>query len=1379
MTTTSVRGRPVVDHDAGRPSGPPLRLRLFAICAALATLVFSQSSGMVSADTKIDLLVDPLRLLSRSLSLWDPNGASGQLQNQAYGYLFPIGPFYLGGHAIGLAPWVVQRGWQSALVVAAFLGVVRLSRLLGVSAFWPKVAAGLAYSLAPRMLSELGSISSELMPVAALPWVLIPLVQGAYGGSPRKAAARSGVALLFAGGVNAAATLAILPAPALWLLTRAPGRRRRALTAWWVLAVALACLWWAIPLVLLGRYSPPFLDWIEPSSVTTSVTNLLSVVRGVDHWEMYLGPGIWPAGWILVTVPAVILGTTLVAAGGIAGLSRRDLAHGLFLRSLLVLGVILLTLGHTGGVGPALSDQMRSLLDGPLNAFRNIHKFDPLVRLPLALGLGHLMARVRVPTVIRVRVGRRPVELAARPLAYAVVIMLGVLAAAPAITGRVMPSPRTTVEASWWVKTADWLAAHHGAGRALVVPGAPRPVYVWGSTVDDALQPVAQSPWAVRDGIPLGQAGYIRLLDSIEQRLTAGRTDAALAPLLVRAGIHYVVVRNDLNAGASGATPLSVVHATITTSPGFVGVASFGTDVGWPQTPTQVFDGGAGGQRPAVEIYQVAGDAAPVTLTSANGAVAATGSADELGDLIRRGLNPATPVIFGSDAAASGQYATVVATDGIRRRNANFGHATSASATLTANETSHGERAAQDYLPSDPGALSTMRYGGGLVDVTASSSGADAGALLDPSRAHGPWSAIDGSPDTAWESSSIAGAPGQWIQVTLSAPIQASTVQLQFAPNLGGYPTRLAIRTDAGELVADVEPSSRLQPVRIPTGSTQSLRVTVLAATSGTRAAGISTLSIAGLGPTRTLVVPITQTPDILAFDTDPGQRGECITADGRPACEPSFVAAGEEDDNLDRAFNLPSARTYAASATVRVRGGPDLDALLDAGRPVSAAATSEESADPRVRPGAAVDGDPATSWVAAAGDQVPGLTLALAAPTSVERIDLVDDPRAPVGRPEQVRVSAGNLVVTTAVPTDGAIVLPRAVRTSTIRIDVLRTALRRSNVLSSGVVRVQPVGIAEVRINGVQRPVSSAPISVGCGGGLTLTVDDTVIPLSVQASRRAVLNGDAVAARVCGDSTISLAAGSHHVSLPEAALARPDSLTFTHAGASLASERPGTLAVHAWGSNKRSLEVETTAAAILLVHENFNGGWRASFAGRELTAVQVDGWEQGWRVPAGVHGTVSLEFAPQTGFVAGLIAGVIAIVALITLGFVGRGRDEDPSAGEGRAVSWQVWTALSVAAVLLVGWPGAVIAIVLWRLAATLGRIRVALSFWLGGLLVAGAGCAEAVSRAASNSSVAGSSWVQLVVATAVLFASSRTGTDLPAAVLRPPKRRSSGRST
>ena len=67
---------------------------------------------------------------------------------------------------------------------------------------------------------------------------------------------------------------------------------------------------------MLGRYSPPFLDWIESSAVTTSPNSLFAVLRGVDHWQAYLGPTTWPAGWILVVAPAAVFATAAVAAIG-------------------------------------------------------------------------------------------------------------------------------------------------------------------------------------------------------------------------------------------------------------------------------------------------------------------------------------------------------------------------------------------------------------------------------------------------------------------------------------------------------------------------------------------------------------------------------------------------------------------------------------------------------------------------------------------------------------------------------------------------------------------------------------------------------------------------------------------------------------------------------------------------------------------------------------------------------------------------------------------------------------------------------------------------------------------------------------------------------
>src|SRR6185436_17452293 len=140
------------------------RLREVAVCVALTALSFFQDPDLVVADSKIDMALNPVGWLARSMHLWDPAGSFGQLQNQAYGYLWPIGPFFAGGALMGIPGWVMQRLWWALLMCVAFTGVIRLANRLGIGTPMTRMVAGIAFALSPRILTEVGALSIEAWP---------------------------------------------------------------------------------------------------------------------------------------------------------------------------------------------------------------------------------------------------------------------------------------------------------------------------------------------------------------------------------------------------------------------------------------------------------------------------------------------------------------------------------------------------------------------------------------------------------------------------------------------------------------------------------------------------------------------------------------------------------------------------------------------------------------------------------------------------------------------------------------------------------------------------------------------------------------------------------------------------------------------------------------------------------------------------------------------------------------------------------------------------------------------------------------------------------------------------------------------------------------
>lgn len=1305
------------------------RLKLVAIGVVLAALAFIQDPGRIAADTKLDLAVDPGGFLQRALTLWEPLGFFGQLQNQAYGYLFPTGPFFVLGDLAGLPAWVVQRTWWAVILIAAFLGVVRLARLLGITSDTARIVAGLAYALAPRMITEIGVLTSEVLPFAMAPWVLIPLVQATRGSlPPRRAAALSGVAVLLAGGVNAVATGAVLPLGLLWILLSLRGRRRWVLLGWWVLAVALATLWWAVPLLLLGRYSPPFLDWIESSSVTTLITSPDTVLRGTSQWVAYVvepgGPS-WPGGWQLVSMPVLVVATGLVAALGLAGLAMRHTPHRNFLVGGALLGAALVSLGHTGVVQGLGAASVQDALDAVLAPLRNTHKFDPVLRLPLALGVGFALAAAS-------RHLRRPH--ATRWLVTGVVLLIAV-PAWPMATGSLVRDRSFEAIPDYWADAAAWLADEDPNGRALVVPGASFGIYSWGRTQDEPLQPLARSPWAVRDAVPLSSAGNIRWLDGVQERLDSGRGSPRLADALARAGVRYVVVRNDIDRRRS-ATPRTVlVRQSLVRSGGFVPVAGFGPALPPFRTPTTVIDDGLQDTVAAVEVWRVDSPVAAkdprVTLRDASSALVVSGAAESLIDLADADVLGTSAAVTAGDEAPlvdAGSDLLFAVTDGYRRSELNVGSTRdNRSQTLTVDDPYLQDRRVHDYVPIDPRDRQTVAvYSGGVP--SASSSGSDVVALRGRSNAAQPWAALDKDPATWWVSGDLEQGVGQWWQVATPEAFRPTsvTVRLLVGGVAGIEPTRIMVSTQAGSLAVPVLATDQPQRLPVPAGDTRFLRLTLMDVADGGpgEGFGLREVVIPGVESPRTLATPGRVDGGPIVLTARKGEQTGCAAVDGQLVCTPALGRVGEERAGVSRYVDLAAPGEYRMRMWVRPRAGAALDRLLEPALPISprAEATSVFTSDPANRAQAAVDGVLSTSWLASPLDMRPELRLSWGESRRIRGVRLDVQPDLVASRPLRITVTVNGRQTTDIVSGRGTVTVPAQQATSlVVRFD--NADVVRSLDPATGALTALPIGVNEVRILGaediVKGPRLVDQVTVPCGFGPELLVDgDVRAETSITSTVSLALTDALLPASACGSRVVSLDAGEHLIEAESTAQYIVDAVSLEPVdqptGAALSEDAH----VVSWGATDRSVRIDgSPVIRILETTENANSGWDATLQGQRLEPIRVDGWRQGWLVPAGASGMVSLTFVPQPAYLGGLLAGLIAAVVLVGLALPGRGRPGvdpvvDVAAG-GRGVP--LAAAGLLCAALLGGWPGLVAGLVAVAAALLFNRAFVA-----GGLAVA-----------------------------------------------------------
>ncbi len=1285
-------GRPPLRIEWPRQPGPPgspglpVRLRdrwCFPAVFLIALLVFAGTdTGRMIFDTKLGVDIDAAGFLSRLWPLWNPLEWFGTLQNQYIGYAIPMAPFFLLGQLAHLPIWLIERLWLAALVTVGFAGLVRLARALEIGTDGSRLVAATVFVLWPTFTIVIGSTSAAALPGLVVPWTILPLVravrgadQGAdqgrsAGRSPGRAAALSGLSVAAMGGVNAASTGYVLILPAVFILVNASGRLRLTLFARWAAAVLAATAWWLIPLLLQGKYSVNFLPYIEQSGTTLRFMSAAAFLRGTGNWTAYLNLGTpWlSAGWSEITSPAAILASAAAAGVGLYGLARRDMPWRRWLLGGVGLSAAVALTGYFGPLGGPLSGPLDELFNGALAPLRSLYKIEPVVAVALALGCAHALScwmRGDLP----LRTGRVPRSAAIGPVGA--VVLLGL--AIPQLSGQVLQPGSFGQVPGYWYQAAAFLGAHSPEQTALVVPADSHGLYLWGEPIDDPLEPLATSPWAERELVPYGGLGSQVFLDTAEQAVESDQPVPGLPVYLDRAGIRYVVVRNDLNPATIGYVSPQIINQTLALS-GFERVATFG-----PAVPSSVsylqaqpLTPGPAARYPAVEIFQATDPAwrpsSPVAALPVSRTVLVNGGPDSLLPLAGQGVVTTQPAVIAGDPLPVRPDLWAI-TDGQRRADEDFGQTSqNVSFTYTATETNppddqfggSGDPPRQ-LLPVPAAGHQTVAVLSGAAQVTASSYG----SWLEEAPQYDPVNAFDDDPSTAWAEGSAYTPVGQWIQISFDHPLDLpATIGIQL---LADGPTRSAatevqVSTAAGSVGTSLAYTGATQPLSVRPGLTSWLRVTITAASNvvpGAPGAGFAGVLIPGVTVTRYLQP---------AQDPAGAAAASAVYAFHQQAADPAVTPGPQASQALARTFQTSARQQFSLTAAAVATPGPALSRLIASLTPASGSAfqvTASSSWDslPQYGPDNLFSSADGLPWLAGSTDANPQLHISWQGKRTIG--ELVLGPASGAATfPATVEVASPHGARLARVGPGGVVRLVPPLRTDQLTVSFPGTEPAAGSV--DGVPGQLPIGLSKLTIPGLEglhvaAPDAGATFALACGRGPSLNVDGASYSTSVTGTVADLLQSLPVQVRLCSPSAqLALGSGRHWL------LATPshvfvvtdlDLATQPSSVGTTASAGQRVVRVLSWQADNRSLSIGPGAASYVEIHENFNAGWTATLNGRTLTAVRLDGWQQAFIVPAGRGGVISLSYAPATVYHAGLIVSALALalLAALALGLGGR----------------------------------------------------------------------------------------------------------------------------
>jgi arabinofuranan 3-O-arabinosyltransferase len=1256
------RHRDGIWHRPAPGLGQTIQLAILALVAFVPLLAVRP--GVVTDDTKTYLYLDPGKFLRQVFSMWNPDVALGTVTHEYIGYLLPMGPFYWLCSVLHLPLWVAQRLWLGAILFAAGAGVLFLCRTLKMRGPGTLVAA-MAFMLSPYFLQYAGRISVILLPWAGLPW-MVALAALALRRGGWKYPALFALVVALVSGINASSVLYAGLAPVLWLIYAvAVEREARWVDAAWVaLKIAglslLVCLWWITGLQIEAAYGVNTLKFTETVKATSETSTASEVLRGLGYWYFYGGDrdGPWTFSSVVYTQYLWVIGVSflLPVLSFLSAIFLRWRTRAYFV-ALVVVGVVLSVGAHPFESPTVVGGWLKSFMTGTTAglAMRSTDRATPLVILGTAMLLGAGASAL----------WRR---WSWAGLATTAAMAGLVIANNPAIfNGDTIANGMTQPAQvpAYLQQATDYLNSVHQSTRVLGIPGDDFAVYNWGNTVDTPEVALLNRPYAIQEQQIMGSMATADMLYAIDQPIQAGTEQwNSLAPMARLISAGDLLVQNDIAYWRYGAPQPQILSEELNpTPPGLTDRKTFGKptkDVPlYPTLDEQDLASPPNPKPPAPVVTYTVKNPRPIARAESNrGALVVAGDNTGLANLASTGMLGTTSAVYFSgtlDKQPSqlhdlmSQGADLVVTDTNRKQAMRWDGLTAITGfTETPSEnltTSDPSDSPLELFPGTGNDTKTTAYYVGAANVTASTYG-DQVSYLPENRAY---MAIDGNPDTSWETGAFVPNPsGQWWQLSLQHPATADHVRIvqPLVGNLSRWVTEATLTFDGGNPV-QLGPESRSatgQVVSFPARSFRDLRVRIDAtsndsapvATAGP--VGFSSIAIPGVAVNEVLKMPT----DLLDNAGSASLHNRLTMVMTRDRVSP-YPVRNDPETTISRQFDLPTARTFTLSGTASLSALLPDDAIDRAvgmpgadGTGVVAYSSGRLPGDLQAGATAAIDGNPKTAWQPGFGasHQIGAwLQYNLPQPITFDHMNLQVLADGQHSVPTKITISTENGSETVSLPriqnnnTPGSLAsVPLTFPALTgsrihIRIDSVR--LQSTVNFYSPQPIALPVGIAELGIPGLSSAPVPSQLPGTCQSGL-LKIDGHPISVRVVGSSSAALSNNEMTVQPCGAdaSGIRLGAGQHvvetaaghlvvgqagwnldQIALDSAAggaampLAASDSSTDA-AGTLLAAPHPGSapkVQVLRQASTSMHLAVSgATQPFELVLGQSINAGWKA-----------------------------------------------------------------------------------------------------------------------------------------------------------------------------------------